>query len=385
MIEVNQSTTIRVCFDAHMIGSHETGNESYAADLAAALAHRPDLRCTAVVQSDIPLPKQWSAGQPEVVKLRSTNNWLRLAYTLPQLCRKIQADILHVTYIAPFVSPCPIVVTVHDVIFKRFPQFFSARDRLLFAALLPLTLRRASAIITDSESSCTDILNYYPYTHGKVYVAALAPSPVFNRIQSHGAVQKTCDHYGIGPRFILAVGNLQPRKNLNRLVQAFRGLIAQGLTECQLVLVGKDAYQSDLFRREISDLISSGKLILTGYLPDKDLAALYHAATAFVYPSLFEGFGLPILEAMACGTPVVTSNVSSMPGVAGNAALLINPVRVDQIQFALESIVNHPDLARRLSNLGQRRAQQFTWDQTARRIAEVYQYVLNRADNSVEL
>ncbi len=206
----------------------------------------------------------------------------------------------------------------------------------------------------------------------------LAASPAFRPVESPEARQAVCARYGVAPGFILAVGNLQPRKNLHRLVAAFRTLLAEGLADRQLVLVGKDALRSDQFRAEVQDLIESGRLVLTGYVPEADLPALYGAASVFVYPSLYEGFGLPILEAMACGTPVVTSNCSSMLEVAGSAAQLADPLRTEQLAAAIRAIVERPELAASLAAQGRARAAQFTWEKTAQQTVDVYRLVLQQ-------
>ena len=336
---------MRVCLDAHMLGEQETGNETYVAGLAPVLACLPDVECLAAIKPGAKVPQDWGSNPLNITALRPSGDWPRLMYALPRLCRTWRADVLHVTYNGPFFSPCPVVVTVHDVIFKRYPAFFSARDRLLFATLLRLTLRRAAAIITDSESSRRDIVTFYPFTGDKIHVVPLAVSPAFQVEIPYERRQAVCARYHIDSPFILAVGNLQPRKNLSRLTTAFRHLLAAGLNNQRLVLVGNDAFRSAQFRAEVQDLIQSGQLVLPGYVPEEDLPALYREAAVFVYPSLYEGFGLPILEAMACGTPVVTSNTSSLPEVAGDAALLIDPVQTDQIQHALHSIISQTELA----------------------------------------
>jgi glycosyltransferase involved in cell wall biosynthesis len=375
---IAKSQHMRVCLDAHMLGEQETGNETYVAGLAPALAGLPEVECLAAIRPGTQVPQEWSGSPLKIAALRPSGNWPRLMYALPRLCRTWQADVLHVTYNGPFLSPCPVVVTVHDVIFKRYPAFFSARDRLLFATLLRLTLRRAAAIITDSESSRRDIVTYYPFTRDKIHVVPLAVNPAFRVEISADRRQAVRARYRVDTPFILAVGNLQPRKNLQRLTAAFRCLLADGFNSHRLVLVGNDAFRSSEFRAEVQDLIQSGQLTLTGYVPEEDLPALYREADVFVYPSLYEGFGLPILEAMACGIPVVTSNTSSMPEVAGDAALLVDPVQTDQIQHALYSIISQAELAIQLSEKGQQRSKQFTWVSTARNVMTVYRHVLQR-------
>src|SRR5258706_4371688 len=155
---------MRICLDAHMIGGRETGNEACVAALAPALARLAGICCVAAVELNAMLPGDWRVAQPEVVRLRPAGDWLRLSYTLPRVCSDWRADLLHVTYNAPFISPCPVVVTVHDVIFRRYPDFFSARDPLLFATLLPLSLPRAAANITLSPSRPAGIRPFYSIT-----------------------------------------------------------------------------------------------------------------------------------------------------------------------------------------------------------------------------
>jgi glycosyltransferase involved in cell wall biosynthesis len=361
-----------------MIGAQETGNETYVAGLAAALARSPSVECIAAIQPGTRLPAYWAKDQPIVKKLYPPGHWWRLTYALPKICWAWKADILHVTYTAPLSSPCPIVVTLHDVAFKRFPRFFSARDHLLFGTLLPLTLRRASAIITGSESSAADIVTFFPYTAGKVHVVPLAPAPIFQPLSSSDHYHFVGVRYGIVSRFIMAVGNLQPRKNLNTIVRAFRLLLADGVEDYQLVLVGQDAFRSSQFRAQVRDLIKADKLILTGYVPEADLPVFYNMATLFVYLSFYEGFGLPILEAMACGTPVLCSSTSSLPEVAGDAAILANPHDIERLAQILKSALADTDFLFSLREKGLRRAAQFSWDKTASHTIMVYKRALEQ-------
>ncbi len=366
--------TLRVLVDAHMIGSRETGNETYVLNLLQELAQLPGIECGAAIASNhVPAGRLKNV---ELVPLHSSGNWSRLLYTLPGACRSWKADILHVTYVGPFFAPCPMVVAVHDVAFKRYSQFFSPRDRLLFATLLPITLRRASAVTTISQHAKQEILDAYPFLAGKVHVTLPAPSILFQPIDEADALQAVLARYGIRREFILAVGNLQPRKNLLRLINAFASIRRQ-VESLQLVIAGKAQWKSSMVYAEVERLGLERDVIFTGYVPDEDLVLLYNAAKIFVYPSIYEGFGLPILEAMACGTPVVASNTSSMPEVAGDAALLIDPYQEKQIEGAIQQILSDPELASSLSQKGLKRARQFSWHRTALEMAEVYQAVHN--------
>lgn len=368
---------MRIVVDAHMAGKGETGNETYVVNLVSNLAQLPNMRCAAAVMPEAKLPAPLQKGDVEILSLSSSRNWMRLIHALPTLCKNWRADLLHVTYTGPFFTSCPLVVSVHDISFKHYPEFFSPRDRLLFATLLPLTLRRASAVITISEYSKQKILDSFPFLNGKMYVTLLAPNTLFQPVREGELLQAIRTRYGIHSRFILAVGNLQPRKNLLRLISAF-ATIRRQIDLVQLVIVGKDQWQSSKIYARVKQLNVEDDVIFTGYVSDEDLMLLYNAADVYVYPSIYEGFGLPILEAMACGTPVVTSNTTSMPEVAGDAALLVDPFQEDQIVYAIQRILTESDLALSLSNKGLERVRQFSWQKTAQQTVAIYQLILNQ-------
>jgi glycosyltransferase involved in cell wall biosynthesis len=247
----------------------------------------------------------------------------------------------------------------------------------LFSTLVPLTLRRAHAVITDSEHAKVEILRLYPHLNGKVYVVHLAPNAAFEPIGDTQLVQEVRSRFGIRSDFILSVGNLQPRKNLPRLIQAYAA-IRNRLGDTKLVIVGKARWQaSDVFAL-VTRLGLEREVFFTGYVPNDDLVALYNAAKLFVYPSIYEGFGLPILEAMACGTPVVTSNTSSMVEVAGDAALLVDPFDEQDIAHAIHQAATNEGLAQSLVEKGARQAKQFSWRKTALDTVAVYRRVAGK-------
>lgn len=369
-----QRKTVRVVIDAHMLGSGETGNETYIANLLPNLSGLIDEEYAAAVMPNTKLPPDINATDLQLLPLRPSGNWMRLVYTLPTLCQRWRAEILHVTYVGPFVLSCPLVVSLHDVAYKRYPAFFSPRDRLLFSTLMPLTLRRASAVITLSEHAKREVLGYYPYLNGKVHVTHLAPNTAFRPIAEPELLHKIRARYGIHSDFILAVGNLQPRKNLPRLIRAFASIRNQ-IESIRLVIVGNAQWQASVIFTLVSRLGLEQDVVFTGYIPNDDLVLLYNAAKVFVYPSIYEGFGLPILEAMACGTPVVTSNSSSMPEVAGDAALFVDPHDEGQLADTIQQVLTNPDLALSLVEKGIRQTQQFSWRYTAAKTEAAYRAV----------
>lgn len=363
---------MRVLVDAHMVGSHETGNETYTANLLAKLQPELGTDLGAAVDASLQWPSFLDNTDITRLPLSSVNNWARLLYALPQLCHQWQADLLHVTYVAPFRQPCPTVVSVHDVSYKYYPQFFSPRDRLLFATLLPLSLRRASAVVTISDHAKSEIEATFPFLQGKVYSIPLAVGTRFRPKPPSTITSK----YNITTDYILAVGNLQPRKNLPRLIHAYASILPN-IGDTQLVIVGKAQWQSSEVYHLVTELGLENKVIFTGYVSDEDLILLYNEAELFVYPSLYEGFGLPILEAMACGTAVVCSNITSMPEVAGDSALLIDPYQDTEIATAMNRILTDGAVKAHLEQAGLERAAQFSWHKTALETMKVYERVVS--------
>lgn len=264
----------------------------------------------------------------------------------------------------------PTVMTVHDLIFRHLPEHHKALNRWYLNWTMPLYCRRADHIIAVSEATRRDLIVAYDLPPEKITVIHEAAAPHFRpqpeEMQAH--VRRT---YGLPERYLLYVGTVEPRKNLERLLRAWTPLYQSG--ECPpLVIVGKRGWLAESFFAALETCPAREGVKLTGYIADEDLPAVYSAATAFVFPSLYEGFGLPPLEAMACGTPVVCSNVSSMPEVVGDAALLVDPEDELDIQAALRKIMNEPDVAHELRDRGTERAALFAWSRVAEETQAVY-------------
>jgi glycosyltransferase involved in cell wall biosynthesis len=365
---------MNILIDAHMLGEQEGGNETYIAGLLQGFASTTlpeDTRLTVLLQPHYSLPCI-DGEQLQTFTIRNSSNLSRLFLEIPSLCRRLHTDVLHVTYNAsPWLS-CAMVVSVHDVIFHRYPNYFAPRVRLLLSTLLPLTMRRASVILTLSEASKRDIVYYYPFTQDKIIVIPPAAGPLINLEPDMAMV----DIYTGGEDFILAVGTVQPRKNIARLIHAYIRLRQHTITTVKLLIVGRSAWQHSEIQRIAANSPYSQDIVFTGYLPDAVVAALYRACTVFIYPSLYEGFGLPVLEAMACGAPVITSNCSSLPEVAGDAALFVDSYDVEQISRAIEQVLNDVSLRSDLRVRGLRRAACFSWEQTAVKTLEAYKWAL---------
>jgi len=371
------SDRIKVGIDAHALGSRLGGNETYIRNVIRALGEEDPGGDYTLFLS--PRGPHESAAEPIAgaermrrVVVRPRNPLVRIPLSFPLALARARIDVVHVQYVAPPVCPARIVVSVHDIAYERYPRFFAPGEVARFRALVPLTIQRASAVLTLSEYSKRDIVRRYNVPPEKVVVTYLAADPMFRPIHDEGRLADVRARYNTGEQFILSVGNLQPRKNLKTLIEAYVALRRAGATRHKLVLVGKRAWLSD---EVFAAARASGyvdELVFTGYVPDVDLVALYNAAELFVYPSIFEGFGLPPLEAMACGTPVVCSNTSSFPEVVGDAALTVDPLDPDALARAITTALGDEALRARLSAQGPRRAAAFSWEATARTVLQIY-------------
>lgn len=291
---------------------------------------------------------------------------------LPGTLRRVRPDVCHYpNYLAPVASKCPSVVTLHDMTLFVTPRFHNWKKLLLDRTLIPLVARRAQAIVTVSHSAGDDIVRYLGVPPSKVHVIMNAVSSAFHEITDEAQLGIVRTRYGLDGPYILYVGTIEPRKNLVRLINAFRILKKQGLPH-KLVLVGQQGWHSASIYAEVEKHDLGKDVLFTGYVPFGDLPALYSGASVMACPSLYEGFGLPVLEAMSCGAPVVTSGSSALGEVADGAALLVDPQSSAQIADALYSVCTDGELAAQLSAKGRARARQFTWENAARATLAVY-------------
>ncbi len=270
---------------------------------------------------------------------------------------------------------CPTVLTVHDLIFRRLPEHHKPLNRWYLRWALPLYCRRADQVIAVSEATRQDLIAAYDLPPEKVRVIHEAAAPRF-RPTSDAAQTEVRARYGLPARYLLFVGTLEPRKNLTRLLRVWTPLRRSGEVP-PLVLVGARGWLIDAFFAALEQNECREDVILPGYIADEDLPAVYGGATALAFPSLYEGFGLPPLEAMACGTPVACSNVSSMPEVVGNAAVTFDPRDDAAMTEALRRIVGDPDLRADLRARGLCRAIQFSWDRAAHETVALYRELLS--------
>jgi glycosyltransferase involved in cell wall biosynthesis len=307
----------------------------------------------------------------------------RMAVWLGQLARVSfnrllpEATLFHATeHLLMPLRGIPSVLTVHDLIFHHLPEHHKPLNRWYLTWTLPLYCRRADHVIAVSEATRQDLLATYQLPPEKVSVVYEAPAPHF-RPAPEAAQAQVRAHYGLPDRYLLYVGTIEPRKNLTRLLAAWAPLYQAGEVP-PLVLVGKRGWLSGDFFAALAASPARDGVMMTGYVDDADLPALYSAATAFVFPSLYEGFGLPPLEAMACGTPVTCAASPPLPEIVGDAALTFNPTDVAAMADALCRIVADADLREELREHGLTRAATFSWDRAAQVTRGVYTRLLSR-------
>lgn len=294
------------------------------------------------------------------------------------LCNSLPLDLIHFPALPPpVVCLRPFVWTLHDATPWLYPETMDRKGRLYFRWIGGLAARFCSAIITVSNDSKERILASLPISEKKVRVIYEGIDSAFSRLDDHDALSSVRSRYGLPTNFILSVGTLEPRKNLLFLVETFLRFRKATGTNIGLVIVGRSGWNAPVLEKFISD--GNGSIILTGFVPHKDLVVLYNLAKVLVIPSIYEGFGFPPLEAMACGCPVIVSNRGSLPEVVGDAAVLIDPERQESLFGAIKSVLETPSLRAALLEKGLERVKKFSWKTAAVKTRELYSQVLAEA------
>ena len=371
---------MRVAIDATSVPPQPAGAGMYAIELVRALAVANARDGYALyargawAPSAVGVRKNWRV---ETVRARTRPG--RLAWEqlrLPGAIRRLGIDVLHSTH-----HTLPLrrvdarrVVTVHDVTFIRIPERYPPLRRFYFQAITRLSARVADAVITPSNTVRDDVARYLRVDPARIVTVYEAPAGRFRPIDAV-ARDAVLARYGLQPGYLLSVGSLEPGKNRPRIVKALRGLRERGV-DASLVVVGQPAWKHEAEREFIASSGMADRVRYLGYVPDDDVVALYAGALAAVLPSLYEGFGLPVLGAMACGVPVLTSNVSATAEVAGDAALLVDPHSAAAIAGAVERLVGDDGLRSQLREAGLRRAAEFSWGRAADETRAVYRQVL---------
>jgi glycosyltransferase involved in cell wall biosynthesis len=364
---------IRVALDAHVVGRRKTGNETYLVALATGLAARADIHLTAYVEGGA----AWPGPVDGIVfkHLRITWPHLRIPLELPIRARLDAVDLLHVQYVAPPVPGVRVVTAIHDVSFEDEPGLIPAPTRLRLQSTVRLAVRTSAAVVTPSEFSRGRLLHHFDLDPQRVVVT---PPGIPVQASSSGADAATIRAgLGLSGPFVLCVGNLERRKNVPRLIAAIAHARERGV-ELGLALAGQRGAGAAEVHEAIARHRAEGWVRQLGYVDRATLDTLYAEARIVAYVSLYEGFGLPVLEAMARGIPVVAANRASIPEVAGDAALLVDPLDVVAISDGLATAASQPEVRDRLRTAGLIRAAAFTVDAMAAATTHAYRLALAR-------
>lgn len=362
---------LRIAIDCRTIGKKRTGDEVYTKNLVLNLARVDSQnqyfllfdRQVNPEELDLLLPSNF-----KIVVITPSHKLLWTMYALPKWLRKNNIDILHVQYITPFWLPknIKVITTIHDISWKFYPQYIKKSDLFFLNALIPISLKKADKIITVSQTSKNDIVKIFKISPDKIAMIYNGADNTVGHAMS--------DSINLPEKFILYVGTLQPRKNIPALLEAFNILNTKyPILNTKLIIAGGKGHNYD---QRIDMLVEKYKLqdkvLFPGFVDEKDLATMYGLADLFVFPSLYEGFGIPAIEAMAMGTPVVVSNKSCLPEVVGQAGLIVDPENSEEFADVIYKILSDKALRNNLIEKGYKRAKEFSWEKTAKETLEVY-------------
>jgi glycosyltransferase involved in cell wall biosynthesis len=371
---------MKIAIDGMLLRPPFSGVETAIWSLCRALAEAGTEEYVAFV------PKTFGESPPETRRFHIRRSLLptqlrpvRIAWeqlALPPTVATGRFDLLHAPgYIAPLGCRVPVVLSVYDVIALRYPRWCTVTNRWHYGLMLPASARKARGIIVPSEATKRDLLAFVGIRDDKVRVIPLGVGAPFGVVRNRDELARVRTRYGLPERYLLFVGQQEPKKNLAGMVEAFAMLKTQEDSALKLVVAGREGWGGGAVRRRVRARGLANEILFLGFVPREDLAPLYSMAELFVFPSLYEGFGLPLLEAMACGLPVVCSQRGALPEVAGDAAVLVDPDHPAEIARAISEVVASPGLKQSLVQRGLRRAQSFTWRKTAEATEKFYRQI----------
>ena len=363
---------MRVGFDVTPLCMPRSGIGTYTVNLLDYLGRQGEDEILPLANFPTGSRPLQASGSPRL-RLNKTV-WMQAV--LPWQLARLGADVCHFTNsVAPLRMPCPSIVTIHDTTLWLFPEHHPRRRLLAMRPLIPLAARRAKAIIAVSDSAKQDIVRILNVPSHRVHVIYEAPAACFRPLAPSLALERVRQFYGLPDHFLLHVGTIEPRKNLVRLLEAFGQWWQSGNQSHALVLAGGRGWKDTAVFDAIERLGLGGMVRVLGYVPTESLVAMYNLADAMVFPSLYEGFGLPVVEAMACGTPVITSRNGSLGEIAGTAAEFVEATSIESIGAGLRRVLGDPNRQAELRIQGPARAAVFSWAAAAAQTRTLYERV----------
>lgn len=378
---------LRIGIDYTAAVCQGAGIGRYTRELVRALAEldqRHDYVLFAAAGGKQPADTAWPSGfQMRSVPLSDRALailWHRLQLPLWVELATGPIDIFHSPdFVLPPVQRAKTLVTVHDLSFIRYPQCADANLRAYLNKVVPRSVHRADLVLADSQSTKDDLVELLGVEPAKIGVVYPGVEERFRPIEDHANFEQVRKRYNLPPRFILGLGTLQPRKNFTRLIEAYSLLVTHH-PSFHLVIVGGKGWLYEEIFATVERLGLEEKVIFPGFAADEDLPALYSLADLFVFPSLYEGFGIPPLEALACGTPVITSDASSLPEVVGEAGLMVEATNVEALAQAMKQVLEEDSLREGMIAKGMEQARKFTWKEAASRLLTLYETMRERCN-----
>lgn len=369
---------MKIGIDARSISHQYTGVANYILNVLTILGEIDLLNEYFLYSNrDFSMPVEsdrWHKCIGQGITIRNGTLWVTVS-----LHRMLERDNIDVLWcpmqVTPLLKTCRTVLTVYDFVWHFFPETMSASNLLISRLFIPRSIKRADRIVCISKSTAADLARLFPGHAAVTEVVHLAAND-YHPLGQEERVACVIQKYRLQGRYILNVGTVEPRKNLSGLLKAFKLLRSRYGTDCRLLIAGGTGWRNSSIYSTYNECgFTDDEVKFLGYVPDEDMPYLYAGAELFVFPSLYEGFGLPPLEAMACGCPVITSNVSSLPEVVGDAGIMVAPDDTDGLAEAMARVLGDKDLMRQMSLRGLEQAGQFSWERTARQMLDIFRSV----------
>lgn len=373
---------MRIGIDLHAITDFMQGTRTYTINIVKHLLKidKENKYYLYATENSNHIQQLFSQENVCIKKVFPQQRIIRIPISFPVRLAIDSVDVFHCQYMGPPFGRIPYVVILHDIIHEYMPEFYPKLLCRLMRLFYPLSARKASRVLTISESSKRDIVNYYNIPEKKVIVTRIGVSEIFQPVREKNKIKKVLKKYGVSGPYILFVGRLEPRKNITGLIKAFHDVKRNNMIKHKLVIAGMKYFKYEDFFNLVKDLGLQKDILFIGRVDDEDLPLIYNGASLFTYPAFAEGFGIPPLEAMACGTPVITSKTSSLPEVVGDAGILIDPYNTGDLAKAICEVLSSKNLREKMKLQGLERAKSFSWKDAAKKTLDVYHEVYEESN-----